>query len=49
VYKSSTLDFDDKDILRYDSSEAENAREMMAEQDSRQMAILSHVLQGEYH
>jgi arylsulfatase A-like enzyme len=48
VYKSSTLDFDDRDILRYDSGEAESAREIMAEQDSRQMAILTHVLQGEY-
>jgi len=49
VYKSATLNFANDSALRFESKEAEDIRELLAEQDSRQMAILSHVLQGEYH
>ena len=47
VYKSATLDFNDKDALRFDDREAENARAVLAEQDSNQRMILSKVLNGE--
>jgi arylsulfatase A-like enzyme len=47
VYKSTKLDFTDKDALRFDDKEAQNARAVMAEQDARQRIILSKVLNGE--
>ncbi|HEY1904092.1 MAG TPA: sulfatase-like hydrolase/transferase [Terracidiphilus sp.] len=48
VYKSSTLDFTDKDALRYDSKEAETVRAVIAEQNASQRLILDHVLKGQY-
>jgi len=48
VYKNSTLDFTDKDALRYDSKEAEAVRTVLAEQNTSQSLILAHVLRGQY-
>jgi arylsulfatase A-like enzyme len=48
VYKNSTLDFTDKDALRYDSKEAEAVRAVLAEQNTSQSLILTHVLKGQY-
>jgi arylsulfatase A-like enzyme len=41
VYRSRTLDFTDKDALRFDDKEAQNARAVLAEHDARQRVILS--------
>jgi arylsulfatase A-like enzyme len=49
VYKSPTLNFTDKDALRFDDKEAQNARAVLAEHDARQRVILSNVLRGEDH
>jgi hypothetical protein len=48
VYKSSTLDFGNQDVLRYDSKEAENVRRLLAEQDALQKVLLGRVFKGEY-
>jgi arylsulfatase A-like enzyme len=47
VYKSRTMDFNDKSALRFDDREAENVRAVLAEQDANQRILLSKVLNGE--
>jgi hypothetical protein len=49
VYKSPTLNFTDKGALGFDNKEAQNAREVLAEQDASQRVILSKVFHGEDH
>jgi len=43
VYKSSTLNFDSRDMLPFDSEEAENARKIIDRHDHNQVMILSRV------
>ncbi len=46
VYKSPTLNFDLKDMVRYDSPEAQTVRRTLEEQDANQNALISHLLSG---
>jgi arylsulfatase A-like enzyme len=45
VFKSSTLRFDDGDVLPFAGTEAEEARQLLAAQAALQRALLSHVLE----
>jgi hypothetical protein len=50
VYKSPTMNFDDGDMIRFDSQEAKEVRNLLAAQDSNQRDLLSSVLdQGYFH
>jgi hypothetical protein len=50
VYKSPAMDFRDGDMVRFDSQEAEDVRNLIAAQDSNQTALVSSVLgRGYFH
>jgi membrane-anchored protein YejM (alkaline phosphatase superfamily) len=48
VYKSPTMNFEDGDIMRFDSPEAEEVRNLLAEEEANQSDLLSNVLQQRY-
>jgi hypothetical protein len=50
TYKSPTMNFEDGDILRFDSQEAEEVRNLLAAEEANQSDLLSTVLkQGYFH